>query len=184
LHRIIGAGERMKSLIDDLLLFSKVNFTPMEFSDVDLNEILREVINDLDVRIEQSGGSVQVDQLPIVQGIPAQFRQLFQNMIVNALKFCKKNVPPKVHVRCRRLNDDFVEVSVEDNGIGFSEKDLERVFKPFQRLHSSQEYEGSGLGLSICQKIVQRHSGKITARSQPGEGCFFYIVLPAPKATT
>src|SRR5262249_13797552 len=141
--------------------------------------------------LRETGGQVEVaDDLPALDGDPTQLRQLLQNLIGNALKFHRKDEPPRVRVRARVLADGeaglprhrppslWCQLSVEDNGIGFDEKYLERIFAPFQRLHGRGEYEGTGMGLAICRKIVQRHGGQLTARSTPGQGSTFLVALP------
>lgn len=137
-----------------------------------------DVVSDLELRIEHSGGIVQVEKLPMIEGDPLQLRQLFQNLIVNALKFHKEQIPPRVKVTGSSLENAIAEIIVEDNGIGFSEQFSERIFQPFQRLHAQGAYEGSGIGLAICQKIVERHSGTIKAFSQVGQGASFIVHLP------
>jgi len=120
---------------------------------------------------------VVVEKLPVIEADQTQMHQLLQNLITNALKFHRDGTPPTIHVIAQLL-DSKCQIQVKDNGIGFDEQYLDRIFKPFQRLHSRQEYEGSGMGLAICRRIVERHSGKITATSIPGEGSNFIVTLP------
>jgi light-regulated signal transduction histidine kinase (bacteriophytochrome) len=189
LDRMQTAAKRMQVLIEDLLVFSRVTTKASPFQPVDLGRIVREVLSDLEVRMQQSGGQVEVQALPTVDADPIQMRQLFQNLIGNALKFHQEDQKPKVRIRCQlpgpktdgsveEQNDGLCRIEVEDNGIGFDEKHLDRIFVPFQRLHGRSTYEGTGIGLAICRKIVDRHSGQITAHSTPGKGSMFVVTLP------
>jgi signal transduction histidine kinase len=178
LERIQNAAQRMSVLINDLLTFSRVKTKGQPFAPVDLNQVAREVLGDLEVRVQQSGGSVELDELPTVEADEVQMRQLLQNLIGNALKFRRPEEPPIVRVRAETATNNHCEISVEDNGIGFDEKYLDRIFTPFQRLHPRGEYEGTGMGLAVCRRIVERHGGEITARSAPGEGTTFIVTLP------
>ena len=186
LARMLGAAARMQSLIEGLLMFSRVSTRAQPFARVDLNEVVREVLADLEVRIAETDTCVQVDTLPIVQAEPLQMRQLFQNLLGNALKFHRSGVSPELRVSASEQaikppampRVDFYEITIEDNGIGFEEKYVDRIFGIFQRLHGRNEYEGSGVGLAICRKIVEYHGGAITARSQPGVGTRFIFTLP------
>jgi signal transduction histidine kinase len=186
LERMQNAAGRMHTLINDLLTFSRVTTKAQPFRRTDLNKIVHEVTDDLEARIQQTGGRVDTGELPEIDADPTQMRQLFQNLIGNALKFHKPGLPPIVKVSsvsaaakvAGELNGRIV-VEVEDNGIGFDEKYLDRIFTPFQRLHGRGEYEGTGIGLAVCRKIVERHGGAITAESAPGSGSKFRITLPA-----
>jgi signal transduction histidine kinase len=196
LSRMHGAAERMHTLINDLLTFSRVTTKAQPFVPTDLNEITRDVLNDLEVRLQDSGGRVEVGDLPIIDADALQMRQLFQNLIGNAVKFHRPDVPPIIRIHGTVFeNSDSGEANGEsreltltfnDNGIGFDEKYLDRIFTPFQRLHGRNEYEGTGIGLAVCRKIVERHGGTLTARSTPGEGSTFIAVLPVnhEKETT
>jgi PAS domain S-box-containing protein len=183
LKRMQGAARRMKELIDSLLEFSTLAKQKKSFQPVNLEEVLGDVVADLETRLEECGGRVEMEKLPVVYGDALQMRRLFQNLISNSLKFRRKETPPVIKLGSRSLDGDRVEVTVEDNGIGFDEKYLGQVFEPFRRLHTREEFEGVGMGLAICQKIVQWHGGEITARSRPGEGSIFVIRLPRPAAT-
>jgi PAS domain S-box-containing protein len=191
LQRMCNAAARMQTLINDLMLFSRVEIKGQAFVPTDLGVIAREVSADLETRIEQAGGSVEIEELPTIDADPLQMRQLLQNLIGNSLKYFRAGVPPVVRIYCqkpaarRRASSDesgparqFCEILVTDNGIGFDEKYLDRIFTVFQRLHKKGEYEGTGVGLAICRKIVDRHSGNITARSSPGQGATFVVTLP------
>ncbi len=181
LARMQKAATRMRLMIDDLLVLSRVTTRARPFTPVDLNQVLHDVTGDLEIRIEQSGGRVVCESLPTIQADAIQMHQLFQNLISNALKFRRPDVPPLVRISSRLAGKDAVEILVEDNGIGFDNKYLDRIFQPFQRLASRSEYEGSGMGLAICQKIVERHRGQITANSRPGEGATFVVTLPVSE---
>jgi signal transduction histidine kinase len=190
LERMQGAAKRMQILIDDLLAFSRVTTKANPFEVADLNIIVGEVLSDLEVRIQQTSGQVDLGVLPIVDADPLQMRQLFQNLIVNALKFHQEGRSPVVKIRSQAATapsegssaheqaNGVCRITVEDNGIGFDEKYLDRIFVLFQRLHGRTAYEGTGIGLAICRKIADRHGGSITAKSTPGEGSTFIITLP------
>ncbi len=201
--RMRGAAGRMQSLINDLLTFSRVSTKTNPFQPVDLKKIAAEVVSDLEIRIEQTGGRVEIGELPVLEADASQMRQLFQNLIGNALKFHRKDAAPVVKVSAGRLaansasfyldgeeiqttdfTEDFCRITVEDNGIGFDQKYLDRIFTVFQRLHGRTEYEGSGIGLAVCRKIVERHGGQITATGRPGEGAIFIIDLPIHQEDT
>jgi signal transduction histidine kinase len=186
--RMHNSAARMRRLIDDLLSYSRVTTTARPFRRVDLAELVREVVADLDERIEQTGATVEIGELPPIAADPSQMRQLFQNLLVNAVKFQRPDVPPVVEIRGELITDRLspsddepvpaCRITVRDNGIGFDEKYLDRIFQVFQRLHGREEYEGTGVGLAICRKIVERHGGTITARSRIGEGTTFVVTLP------
>lgn len=185
LQRMQAAAARMATLITDLLTYSRVATRQQAFQPVDLERISQEVIVDLEARIQQTQGTIDIGPLPTLEGDPLQIRQLFQNLLGNALKFHKPDIAPVIHVRSRAIAGSspdeppvFHEISVQDNGIGFEEIYLDRIFGFFQRLHGRNEYEGTGMGLAICRRIVERHGGHITARSTPGEGSTFLITLP------
>lgn len=190
LARMQDAAERMQRLIEGLLTLSRVTTQGQEFVPVNLEEVVREVVRDLEAQIEKVQGRVEIGHLPIIQADPLQMRQLFQNLIANALKFHRPDQPPLVRVWGRYLRDrtqraagpseteEFCRIVVEDNGIGFEEKYAERIFQMFQRLYPRDVYEGTGVGLAICRKIVQRHGGTITAQSTPGKGSTFICLLP------
>ena len=179
LARMQDAAARMQALINDLLTFSRVTTRAQPFVAVDLNDLVRQVASDLEVRIQQSDATLEIEPLPTLDADPLQMRQLFQNLLTNALKFQRPDVAPVVRVYSDAAEDaDGVRVCVQDNGIGFDEKYLDRIFTIFQRLHGRIEYEGTGVGLAVCRKIVERHGGTITAHSTPGEGATFIVSLP------
>jgi light-regulated signal transduction histidine kinase (bacteriophytochrome) len=188
-----NASNRMKILINSLLTFSRVSTKAQPFVPVDMKKLTHEVLSDLEVSIEQKSGRVEVGELATIDADPLQMRQLLQNLIVNALKFTQEGVHPvvKIHGRTIHTNgdhkngysheEDLYELSVEDNGIGFDEKYANRIFDIFQRLHGRQEYEGTGIGLAICRRIVDRHNGEIKAKSVSGEGTQFIFTLPVKQ---
>lgn len=198
LDRMQSAAARMQTLIFDLLTFSRVISRTEPFAPINLNIVVRDILSDLEVRIEKTGGRVEVEDMPTIEADATQMRQLLQNLIGNALKFHVPGKPPVVRVTSKTLpvpasfstsdgtNDHsspMCEITVTDNGIGFDEKYLDKIFAVFQRLHGRQEYEGTGIGLAVCRRIVDRHNGNITARSKPGEGAAFAITLPLKQKT-
>ncbi|MCU0354793.1 MAG: PAS domain S-box protein [Cytophagales bacterium] len=185
LERMLTASARMQKLISDLLAFSRVS-RQQEFVSVDLNDVVREVLLDLEILIEQTHAEIKAEPLPTIEAEPTQMRQLFQNLIANAIKFRKPDEPPRISVRAEMRQkqphltatpgDEMVEIFVTDNGIGFDEKYLDRIFNIFQRLEG-RKYEGSGIGLAVCRKIAIHHGGSITAKSKPGQGSMFIVSL-------
>ncbi|HTE45788.1 MAG TPA: two-component regulator propeller domain-containing protein, partial [Gemmatimonadaceae bacterium] len=178
LSRMSGAAARMQRLIEDLLNLSRVTTKRNSIESIELRALAQEVLGDLEFRIQSTKGRVEIGDLPRIDGDPVQIRQIFQNLIGNALKFHKPDETPVVKVSAVRLDSGHIELRFEDNGIGFATKDAERVFLPFHRLHGRSEYEGTGIGLTICQKIAERHGGSIRAESIPGEGSSFVVTLP------
>lgn len=171
----------MQTLIQDLLSFSRVTTKAQPFIPVDVEEITKGVLSDLEVKIEETGATVEMLGLPVIDADPSQMRQLVQNLVGNALKFCRDGVAPIVKISAEPRengNGGAYEITIEDNGIGFDEKYLDKIFTVFQRLHGRAEYEGSGIGLAVCRKIVERHNGTITATSTPGNGAKFKLTLP------
>jgi PAS domain S-box-containing protein len=192
-ERMQSASKRMQGFIRELLNYSRVSTRAEPFRPVDLQGVLQDVTSDLQVRIDETGGQVEIGELPRLEADPSQMRQLFLNLIGNALKFHGNEKPVvKIHGNCpSKIEADSGEdaqrgrrfrIIVEDNGIGFDESDAERIFAPFHRLHGRSEYEGTGMGLAICKKIVERHGGSITARSAPGKGSTFIITLPLKQS--
>ena len=179
IDRMQKSALRMKVLIDGLLHFSRVTMHSTPFHEIELNEVVSEVLSDLEVQIEKTQGKVEVDTLPRVEGEKFQMRQLFQNLISNSLKYRRDEVAPVVKIKYAGFENDLEEIHVEDNGKGFDEKHLNRIFRPFERLHGHSKYEGIGMGLAICHKIVIHHKGQITARSLPNQGATFIIRLPS-----
>jgi len=176
--RMLSATGRMQDLIDSLLSLSRVTTRAKPFQSIHLEKVVRNVLNDIEDLLARTKGRVEVGSLPMIEADPIQIHQLIQNLIGNGLKYHKKGEPPIMMIKSIPVDGDQVEISVEDNGIGFDEKYLDRIFKPFQRLHGRFEYEGTGMGLAICHKIVQRHGGEMTATSSPGQGTTFIVRLP------
>lgn len=186
LDRIQNSAKRMATLISDLLTYSRVTTRAQPFVPVNLNDIVKHAISDLEVRVEQTRGKVEYGKLETIDADALQMHQLFLNLINNALKFHRPNEIPEVRISTKILDAEkgkkLCEISVQDNGIGFEEKYLDRIFTIFQRLHGRQEYEGTGVGLAVCRKIVDRHGGTITAKSNPGEGATFVVTLPMAQS--
>lgn len=193
LERMRRAASRMQQLILDLLTYSRIETKGQPFQRVKINDVVRQVLSDLDLQIEQSKASIEIGELPVVEADPIQIQQLFSNLISNALKFQPPNSTPLVKISCHMPNGqtsrrsdkrglERVQIFVTDNGIGFDEKYLDRIFQPFQRLVDRDTYQGSGMGLAICRKIAERHGGAITARSKPGAGTTFVVELPLKQA--
>ena len=182
LTRMQNAAARMQILIQDLLSLSRVASNAKPFTSVDLGDVVRTVVSDLEMRIQDAQGRVEIGALPVIFGDRGQMAQLFQNLIGNGLKFRKPGESPvvKIDSQPQTLPSGAAgwHISVEDNGIGFDEKYRDRIFQIFQRLHGRNEYEGTGIGLAICRKIVDRHGGSLTANSSPGAGAKFIITLP------
>ncbi|MEM7578834.1 MAG: PAS domain-containing protein [Cyanobacteria bacterium P01_A01_bin.80] len=185
LQRMQNAAERMQVLIEDLLTLSRITTRAQPFIDVNLSRVTQEVLSDLEIRIAQTGARIEIGELPIIKADPLQMRQLLQNLISNALKFHCEQQPLLIKIYSKnysknanqQLNYEYCQIIVEDNGIGFDEKYLDRIFNVFQRLHGRTEYEGTGMGLAICRKIVERHQGSITAKSEPGKGASFIVTV-------
>jgi signal transduction histidine kinase len=177
LLRMQSAARRLQSLINDLLQISRIATRARPFEPVDLTTLAAEVVADLEVRLEQCGGRVEIGPLPVITGDPMQLRQLLQNLIGNALKFQRPGVAPVVRVSAHAGNGT-VELIVADNGIGFEPQHHDKIFAMFQRLHGREQYEGNGVGLAICRKITDRHGGSITAEGVPNVGATFRVRLP------
>ncbi|TCZ71359.1 chemotaxis protein CheB [Flaviaesturariibacter aridisoli] len=186
--RIINSSARMTKLINDLLAYSRLSVNHF-FEQVDLNAIVGEVLSDLELSIEEKGAQVDVDRMPLLEAVPGQLRQVLQNIISNALKFTRPGVTPHIRLRCERISmpdvaappvedGPYLRLIISDNGIGFDDQYANKIFTIFQRLHSREKYEGTGIGLAITKKIIDRHNGVITAHSKEGEGSTFVIVLP------
>lgn len=193
--RIISASQRMQSLINNLLDFSRHSMISSDFKKTDLNKLVKETLSELEIDIENSKGQIHYSDLPVISGVPALLQQLFYNLLSNAIKFRKKNVPPVINIKAEKMKaadlsafnsqlngKNYYKITVSDNGIGFDNKHREDVFKVFKRLHSYQEYEGTGVGLSICKKIIEKHGGFITVESIVDEGSSFIIGLPETQA--
>lgn len=197
LDRMQDAAQRMSQLISDLLVYSRITTQARPFKPVDLNKIVENVLNDLSMRIEDVEGTVEVGDLATIEADSTQMRQLLQNLIGNALKFHRPDVPPKITVDATMVDRDTLNggppvaassntlcrLRITDNGIGFEAKYVDRIFTPFQRLHGRGSYEGTGMGLAICRRIVERHGGSIGVESVPDEGSTFTVWLPAEHSS-
>jgi len=186
--RIINSSARMTKLINDLLAYSRLPVNHF-FERVDLNIIIGEVLSDLELSITEKNARMEIDPLPVLEAVPGQLRQVLQNIISNALKFTRPGVPPHIRLRCTyhaTLNPDAPELEagpicrlkISDNGIGFDEQYAQKIFTIFQRLHAREQYEGTGIGLAITKKIIDRHNGYVNAYSREGEGSTFVLMLP------
>ena len=196
LERMQSAASRMSTLIKDLLAYSRISTGKSATVPVPLTEVVESVLTDLELRIRESGAVVHLDTLPTVWGDATQLGQLFGNLLSNALKFQRAGIPPVIGVRCQMIAVTdlpllahptqsalaYYRIDVADNGIGFDEKYLDRIFQVFQRLHGKNQYAGTGVGLAICEKVVANHGGAITAHSQPGQGALFSVYLPNESA--
>lgn len=171
------ASQRMRTLIQDLLMFSQINKKQIAFGTVDLNQVAADAQQDLEIAIEEKQAKLHVGKLPTVVADQRMMRQLFENILSNSIKYGREGQAPEIEVSAKE-NGGFVEIAFRDNGIGFDEKYLPQMFALFQRLHARDEYEGTGLGLAICRKIVEMHHGHIRAESNQGAGATFFVTLP------
>lgn len=189
--KIISSSQRMQSLINDLLSFSRHSLNPSDFKMTDLNLLAKEAVNELEIEIEKTKARIHIDNLPVIRVIPNLMQQLFYNLISNAIKFRKKDIPPVVNIYTEKMKqpeisqftktpqaNSYYKITVTDNGIGFDDVHAEEIFRVFKRLHSYHEFEGTGVGLSICKKIIEKHNGFIKAESKPDKGSTFIIGLP------
>lgn len=184
LSRMLSAALRMRTLINDLLLFSQVTTRVPSFAPTDLSAIAREVLADLETAVTEAGGRVEVGALPVIDADAPQMRQLFQNLLGNAIKYRRPGVPSVVRLSATRPDHRHCAISVTDNGIGFHQDHADRIFRMFERLHGRAEYDGSGIGLAICRKIVERHRGTIAAVGTTSEGATFTVTLPVTQHLT
>jgi signal transduction histidine kinase len=186
LNRIRSSARHLQALIIDLLSYSRISTKSKPLDQVDLNHILKDVLVDYELKIEEKKADIKIQDLPILQADPTQMHQLFFNLLGNSLKFTKPDQAVVIQITSRLIRSpkgsqaelDWCEIKVTDQGVGFNEKYLDRLFQPFQRLHDHALYEGNGMGLAICRKIVERHGGEITAESQTGQGATFIVRLP------
>ncbi len=187
IRRMQSAAARMRVLLDSLLTYSRLSTQGKSLAKINPAELIQTAISDLEIRIRETGASVEIGDLPPqVEGDDSQLVQVFENLLGNALKFHKDGEPPQIRIYSRFIENTATgggehEIYVEDNGIGFDAKYLDKIFLPFQRLHGRSEYEGVGMGLAICRKIVEGHGGTITARSTPGRGSVFIVRLPGSQ---
>ncbi|WP_339721126.1 ATP-binding protein [uncultured Paraglaciecola sp.] len=181
------AAERMSNLINDLLEFSRITTRGKEFIDVDMQAVIADILSDLEIAIEESHSQITVDELPIVKGDKGQMYQLFLNLLSNAIKFRKPDVAPQISIKYTQsesydaLTERAVKwhvITLTDNGIGFEQEFADKIFVPFQRLHGRSEYKGTGIGLAVCRRIVERHGGTISAKSELSKGSVFTLTLP------
>ncbi len=189
IFRMQNAAERMQKLIDDLLQYSRVSRNKREFEIIDLNDVIKEITEDLSVSIEEKRAVISYQTLPKIKGDFFQLKQLFQNLISNSIKFAKPNTPPEITISFKAIKakktslkkpmyNNYWQINVEDNGIGFDSQFKDKIFTIFQRLHGRHEYKGTGIGLAICARIAENHFGIITAESQLGIGSVFTILFP------
>ena len=171
------AAARMQKMIEDLLDYSRLGRSSQTIDEIDCNHLVREILGDMQELIQEKQARVDCQPLPVLLGVRSELRHLFLNVISNAVKFSKKQQPPEVHVNCLKRPDCW-EFRVMDRGIGIDPECLERIFKPFQRLHARTEYPGTGIGLTFSKKIVEMNGGKIWVESEPGQGSVFYFTLP------
>jgi light-regulated signal transduction histidine kinase (bacteriophytochrome) len=188
LQRLSHTAKRMRTLVGDLLSFARILESDPIFEEVDLESVIRQVIDDFLETIQETGATIEIGTLPLIEAVPSQMYQLFLNLLGNALKYRRPSNAPHVTIRAElghvTLNEadlqptPVCEVTITDNGIGFDPRETERIFDLFERLHGRHKYEGTGIGLAACRRIVERHSGRITASSQLGEGSVFCVMLP------
>lgn len=178
LQNIINSAQRMNSLVHGLLDYSRVSSSGKPFEAVDLNELMHKVTSDIQASIEENAAEIKIEKLPVISCDETQIRQLFQNLISNGIKFHRPEVPPKIQITAERKDDKWL-FKVSDNGIGMDMKYSNKVFQIFSRLHTSDKYQGSGIGLTVCKKIVERHQGEIWLESEAGKGTTFFFTLAA-----
>ena len=188
--KVITSANRMLTLVNDVLAYSSVDI-PKKFADMDLNRILQDILTDFEILIAETKATINIGPMPHIEMIPVQMRQLFQNLIANAIKFSKKDATPVIDISCHYVsgigkdslpveatNAKYCRIMVRDNGIGFDEQYADQIFSIFQRLHPSEAFAGTGIGLAIAKKIVETHKGSISAKSEAGTGSTFYVTLP------
>lgn len=193
--KIINASRRMQSLINNLLDFSRHSVSTNDFKKTDLNQLLADTLGEMEMLIEKNQATVQYKNLPVVSVVPGLIQQLFSNIISNAIKFRKKTEPPVIDIRSRQLSGEelralngkynggvYHKITITDNGIGFENEHSQEIFKVFKRLHNYQEFEGTGVGLSICKKIIEKHGGSISAEGAVDQGSVFTLVIPETQS--
>ena len=176
-HYAVDGAQRMQALINDLLAYSRAGNGHTEWKPTDCGAVVARALANLRASVEETGARVIVSDMPTVDGDTAQLTQVFQNLVGNALKF-RGQAAPEIHIAAERADGDWL-FSVRDNGIGVEPRHAERIFMIFKRLHGHTEYPGTGIGLSICKKVVERHGGRIWVESEPGKGATFRFTLPA-----
>jgi two-component system CheB/CheR fusion protein len=196
IQKINLSAERMRNLIDDVLNFSRISRFDKKLVKTDLNKVLKDVLSDFDLLIQERNAVLNIERLPVLDAIPLQMNQLFHNLLSNALKFASRTAAPEVSIKCRTLapedlsnynqlekHSKYYEISVSDNGIGFPQEFADQIFVIFQRLNDKEDYPGTGIGLALCRKIVRNHGGEIVAYSEEGKGTTFNIIIPAVQIT-
>lgn len=179
LSRIRKSVAHMQTLVDDFLRLAKISKQDdTKFEVVDLFKVVHKVVADFSEQIREKQARIEIGPLLAIYGDAAQLEQLFQNLIGNSLKFYQKGIPPKITISSECKDEQYCELIISDNGIGFLQEQAERIFEPLERLHGKARYEGTGLGLTICKRVVERHGGWIDAKSIPSEGSTFIIRLP------
>lgn len=190
LNRMLAATDNMRILIENLLEFSRTSRSSQPFVKINLSNVLSDVKADLELKIEETNAVIESQKLPVIDAIPLQMRQLFTNLITNAIKFRKPDQPPQILISCRRITEEenedlhlrhnvpYYEIKVKDAGIGFEQEFALNIFQIFKRLHGKAEYPGSGIGLAICKKIADNHMGQIFANGDQEKGAEFIIILP------
>jgi two-component system CheB/CheR fusion protein len=191
LHKIDDSAMRMSHLIEDLLNYSRLQNTAEAFTTTDLNEVMQEIIREFELEIQKKKAVIHIGNLPVLKAVPLRMHQLFHNLLSNSLKFIRRDVHPEISINSRPLNSSeqkavpglekdlaYFKISFRDNGIGFKQEFAEKAFTIFQRLNGRSEYDGTGIGLAICRKIVTNHGGLISVNSKENEGTEFTIYLP------
>lgn len=195
LQKVISSATRMSNLIYDLLNFSRLLNPERHFESTDLNTIFENIISDFELTIEQKKAVIRVDTMPVIEAVPLQMNQLFYNLINNALKFSTDSRLPEIKIQAQKLNEEdvhanpllnnnleYIDITVADNGIGFSQQYAEQIFEVFKRLHTKQAYQGSGIGLALCRRIVLNHQGDIFAKGKENSGSVFHVILPLQQS--
>ena len=189
--KVIKSSDRMSDLIKDVLNYSRTSNTEQSFESTDLNSVIHHVLSDFDLVIDEKKAKITLDNLPKIEAIELQMYQLFHNLIGNSLKFSSAHTAPEIHISAATLTSEelmekdlngkgtYYHIILKDNGIGFDQKFAEKIFVIFQRLNERQKFEGTGIGLALCRKIVTIHNGTIYAESTQGEGTEFHIIIPA-----
>jgi light-regulated signal transduction histidine kinase (bacteriophytochrome) len=180
IHYAVDGAKRMQELIADLLAYSRVNNKELDLRQTGCEAVVLEAMRNLDVAIKESGACIDWDPLPSLWVDQGQLTQVFQNLLANAIKFRRKEECPRIHVSAVDSGVEWL-ISVRDNGIGIDPRHAERVFQMFQRLHTRAEYPGTGIGLAVCKKVIERHGGKLWVESEPGAGSTFRFKIPKPE---
>ena len=174
---MVSGATRMSLLIKDLLVFSRIGKNGQDMEEVNVNGLIKEIIATIQLKLESTNAALNIGEMPVLKCDKSQIFQVFQNLLTNALKFVKKGQRPEIAITAELKGNEWV-FCVKDNGIGISSVYFNKIFVPFERLHSKDEYEGTGVGLSICKKIIDYHGGKIWVESEPDKGASFYFSIP------